>query len=100
MSKIYSDDFKREIVFLRQNGKSVKDLTTTYKLGKNTVKEWVTQYETFGNFTDRKELTKEEKEIANLRKELAKQKKQIEENERNLLIMQHAFSSFAKKKFK
>ena len=41
MTNIYSDDFKREIVFLRQNGKSVKDLTTIYKLGKNTVKEWV-----------------------------------------------------------
>jgi len=98
MSKIYSDDFKREIVFLRQNGKSVKDLTTIYKLGKNTVKEWVTQYETFGNFTDRKELTKEEKEIANLRKELARQQKQIEAFDNKMLILQHAFSSLLKKK--
>jgi len=98
MSKIYSDEFKKEIVLLRQNGKSVKDLTQTYDLGKNTVKQWVTQYETFGNFADRKELTKEEKELALIRKQLSEQKKRTEENERKLLIIQHALSSILKKK--
>jgi transposase len=94
---IYSEEFKKEIVLLRQSGKSVKELCDTYNLGKNTVKQWVTQYETFGNFTDRKALSKEERELLDIRKRLSKQEKQIEENEKRLLIIQHAFSSLLKK---
>jgi transposase len=98
MSKNYSDLFKQEIVFLRQSGKSVKELATTYNLGKNTVKQWVTQYETFGNFTDSKELSKEDCEMLAIRKELSKQKKELEDYEKKLLIIQHALSSLLKKK--
>jgi transposase len=98
MSKTYSDSFKQEIVFLRQSGKSTRELSSTYGLGKNTVKQWLVQYETFGNFTDSKDLTKEEREMITLRKELAKQQKQMAEYDNRLLIIQHALSSLLKKK--
>jgi transposase-like protein len=95
---VYSEDFKREIVKLRKSGKSVKDLCGAYSLGKNTVRDWVVQYDTFGNFTGRPELSKDDREKAALVKRVRSLEKQVEENEKRFLIIQHALSTLLKKK--
>jgi transposase len=98
MSKIYSDDFKRQIVLLRKSGKSSKELCDEYQLGKNTVRKWVIQYETFGNFIDRVELTKEQSELSTLRQQVRDQQKQINKLENEQIILRQIAAAILKKK--
>ena len=40
----YSDEFKKQIVMLYQNGKTYRQLTAEYGVNTNTISEWVRKY--------------------------------------------------------
>ena len=91
MSDKYSEEFKCEIVFLRKSGKSVKELTQEYGLGKNTVSKWMKQYDSTGSVIKKHELSAEQQEIKKLQKALS-------EHEAKLAIIQRVLSTLVKKK--
>lgn len=46
----YTDDFKKQIVALRQSGKSVAEIAREYNLAKSTVCKWVGDFNYTGSF--------------------------------------------------
>lgn len=71
MRRNFDVEFKTMIVELIQSGKSVKEVSTEYNLSDSMVRKWRKTYESKqGDFTKKRELTPEEKEIKSLRKAL------------------------------
>lgn len=71
MAKKYEDDFKVLIVELVKSGRSVKEISDEYGLHVSVINRWRREYEAkSGDFTKKKELSQEEKEMRALRKEL------------------------------
>ena len=71
MAKKYENDFKVLIVELVKSGRSVKEISDEYGLNDSMVRRWRREYEAkSGDFTKKKELSQEEKEMKALRKEL------------------------------
>ncbi len=66
----YSEEFKKQIVMLYKNGKSVINLGQEYNLPKPTIYSWVKNYNNSGSFKAKDNRTLEENEIITLRKEL------------------------------
>lgn len=65
----YTDDFKKQIVALRENGKSVSELANSYELSRSTIFKWLSDYKNSGSFQAKDNRTKEENELIKLRKE-------------------------------
>lgn len=71
MAKKYENDFKVLIVELVKSGRPVKEVSEEYGLNGSMIRRWRREYETkSGDFTKKKELSKEERELKALRKEL------------------------------
>ena len=71
MAKKYENDFKVLIVELLKSGRSAREVSEEYDLNANVIRRWKREFEAnSGDFTKRKELSKEEKELRALRKEL------------------------------
>ena len=71
MRKKYKNDFKVLIVELVKSGRTVKEVSEEYGLDGSMVRRWRREYEAkSGDFTKKKELTKEEIEMKSLKKEL------------------------------
>lgn len=71
MAKKYENDFKVLIVELVKSGRPVKEVCTEYDLNDSMVRRWRREYEAkAGDFTKKKELSQEERELKALRKEL------------------------------
>ncbi len=71
MAKKYENDFKVLIVELVNSGRPVKEVSDEYGLNDNMVRRWRREYESkLGDFTKKKELSQEEKELKALKKEL------------------------------
>lgn len=66
----YSEEFKKQIVMLYKNGKSVINLGKEYNLPKPTIYSWVKNYNNSGSFKVKDNRTVEENELLSLRKEL------------------------------
>ncbi|WP_342263796.1 transposase [Spiroplasma endosymbiont of Clivina fossor] len=66
----YSEEFKKQIVMLYKNGKSVINLGKEYNLPKPTIYSWVKNYNNSGSFKAKDNHTVEENELIALRKEL------------------------------
>jgi transposase len=43
-TKNYTDDFKKQIVALKQNGKSTSEIAREYQIAKSTIVKWVNNY--------------------------------------------------------
>jgi transposase len=69
MSKIYTEDFKKQIAQLRESGKPLGDITREYGVPAPTVSKWHKQYVTSGTFTAKGNRSTEDNEIRALRKE-------------------------------
>jgi transposase len=69
MSKTYTEDFKRQIAQLRENGRTISDISREYGLSKSAISTWHKQYVTSGAFTLEANRTPQEKELRELRKE-------------------------------
>lgn len=65
----FSDDFKKQMVMLYQNGKKRADIAAQYDLTKSALDKWITQYQTTGAFTAKDNRSAEENELIALRKE-------------------------------
>ena len=65
----YTDEFKKQIVALKQNGKSTADISREYDIAKSTINKWVKDYSNFGSFKAKDNRTDEENELIRLRKE-------------------------------
>ncbi|NME83419.1 IS3 family transposase [Clostridium sp. SM-530-WT-3G] len=65
----YTDDFKKQIVALKQNGKSTADISKEYDIAKSTINKWVKDYSNSGSFKAKDNRTDEENELLRLRKE-------------------------------
>ena len=49
-TKNYTEDLKKQIVALRQNGKPAAQIAREYQLAKSTVLKWVNDYSNSGSF--------------------------------------------------
>lgn len=68
-TKNYTDDFKKQIVALKLNGKSTSDISKEYQIAKSTIIKWVNDYSKSGSFKAKDNRSDEENELLRLRKE-------------------------------
>lgn len=68
-TKNYTEEFKKQIVSLYQNGKSAANIAAEYGIGKSTVSKWVKDFNNSGSFKAKDNRTDEENELIKLRKE-------------------------------
>lgn len=87
MSKRYTDEFKKQIVELVDNGKSVTDIVNEYSIARSSVCKWVKEMKTTGSFKAKDNRSEDENEIIRLKKELADAKMEIDILKQAALIM-------------
>lgn len=67
--RIYTDEFKEQIVKLYNNGKSTSELVKEYDLTRSALIRWIKQYNTTGSFKEADNRTADEKRLLELEKE-------------------------------
>ena len=70
MPKRYEEEFKKQIVALFNNGKSLADLNREYNIAKSTIKVWIERYNKTESFNVDDNRTVEEKELIKYKKRL------------------------------
>lgn len=71
MAKRYDNELKVTIVELLQSGMKAKQISEDYGVAPSLISRWKKDYEAkSGDFSKKRELTKEEQELKALRKEL------------------------------
>ena len=65
----YSDDFKKQMVQLIENGKKRSELVREYELTPSALERWIHQFRTTGSFHVNDNLTDEQRELIQLRKQ-------------------------------
>ena len=68
--RTFTDDFKRQMVLLYQNGKSRTDIIQEYDLRKSALDRWIQQFTHSQSFNLKDNRSDEENELIKLRKEL------------------------------
>lgn len=68
-TKNYTEDFKKQIVALKTNGKATAEIAKEYGIAKSTIIKWVNDYSKSGSFKAKDNRTDEENELLRLRKE-------------------------------
>jgi len=66
--KSYNDNFKKQIVSLFKNGKSVLEISKEYDIGRSVIYKWIYQSENSGSFKTADNRTPEENELISLKK--------------------------------
>ena len=69
-TKRYSEEFKRQIVALKQNGRTTSEIVREYGITKTSIYEWEKQCANTGTFGVLNNLTDTEKELRAAQKEL------------------------------
>ena len=64
----YTEDFKKQVVNLYNNGKSRSEIIREYDLTPSAFNNWIKQYNTSGSFKAKDNRTEEEQELIELRK--------------------------------
>ncbi|AHN25986.1 transposase [Gilliamella apicola] len=59
----FTNEFKKQMVMLYQNGKKRADIVAQYDLTKSALDNWITQYQTTGSFTAKDNRSAEENDI-------------------------------------
>lgn len=67
--RIYSEEFKKQMVQLYQNGKPRKDIISEYELTPSALDKWIKQTQTTGSFKEKDNMTPDQIELVKLRKE-------------------------------
>lgn len=67
--KRYTDQFKKQIVNLYNNGKSVSELVNEYEMTRASVYDWAKKFNDTGSFNAEDNKTEEQKELEHLRKQ-------------------------------
>lgn len=65
----YTEDFKKQIVALKQSGKSTGEIAKDYHIAKSTIIKWTNDFTNSGSFKAKDNRTDEENELIRLRKE-------------------------------
>ncbi len=77
MATKYDNDFKVLIVELLKSGRTAKEVSDEYRLNDGMIRRWRREYESkSGDFSKKRELSEEEKEVRALRKELREKTRQ------------------------
>jgi len=66
--RVFTDEFKEQIVQLFLNGKSKAEIRKEYDLYASTLDNWIKQHQDTGSFKTNDNLTDAEKELIELRK--------------------------------
>ena len=64
----YTEDFKKQVVNLYNNGKSRSEIIREYDLTPSAFNNWIKQYNTSGSFKAKDNRSEEEQELIELRK--------------------------------
>jgi len=67
--KYYTEEFKRQIVALKQSGRRVSEIEAEYKVNKTSIREWERQLGQSGEFGAEANRSPEEKELRELKRE-------------------------------
>lgn len=65
----YTEEFKKQIVSLYQNGKASANIAAEYDIGKSTVAKWVKDFNNSGSFKAKDNRTDKENELLQLQKQ-------------------------------
>ena len=65
----YTEDFKKQVVNLYNNGKSRSEIIREYDLTPSAFNNWIKQYNTSGSFKAKDNRSEEERRILQLEKE-------------------------------
>ena len=76
--KKYTDEFRKQIVALHKNGKTVKELAEEYDVPKSTIRQWINDYENSGSFKAKDNRSDIENELLILRKENKQLKMEVD----------------------
>lgn len=68
--RTYTEDFKKQIVNLYNNGKSSSEIIKEYDLTPSAFHKWIKYYNQSGSFKEADNRTEEEKRLLALEKEL------------------------------
>ena len=66
--RTFTEEFKRQIVLLYQNGKRKCDIINEYDIAPSLLDKWIKQAETTGSFKEKDNFTPEQLELIELRK--------------------------------
>jgi len=72
--KRYTDQFKKQIVNLYNNGKPLSEIIKEYGMTRASVYNWINKYNSTGSFKPEDNKSDEQKELDRLQKENAKLK--------------------------
>ncbi len=59
----YTDEFKKQIVLLYQNGKTILEIIKEYGMSKSAVYQWIEKLNNYGSFKAKDNRTVEENEL-------------------------------------
>ncbi len=68
----YSEEFKKQIVMLYQNGKSIIEIINEYGISKSAIYNWIKSFDHSGSFKAKDNRSNEKNELIYSRKELKK----------------------------
>jgi transposase len=66
--RIFTEEFKKQIVQLYLNGKPKSEIKKEYDLYPSTLNNWIKQHQETGSFKSKDNLSNSEKELIKLRK--------------------------------
>jgi transposase len=66
--RIFTEEFKKQIVQLYLNGKPKSEIKKEYDLYPSTLNNWIKQHQETGSFKSKDNLSNSEKELTKLRK--------------------------------
>ena len=67
--RIYTEEFKKQMVQLYENGKPRKDIIREYELTPSALDKWIKQHQSTGSFKEKDNMSPEQIELARLRKD-------------------------------
>lgn len=85
--RTFTEEFKKQMVQLYENGKSRADIVREYKLTASALDRWIKQANNTGSFTEKANRTPEENELLALRKENERLKMEVDILKQAALIM-------------
>ena len=83
----YTEDFKKQVVNLYNNGKSRSEIIREYDLTPSAFNNWIKQYNTSGSFKAKDNRTEVEQELIELRKRNRQLEMEVEILKQAALIM-------------
>ena len=94
MAKKYENDFKVMIVELLKSGRKAKEVSNEYDINEGVIRRWKREYEVkLGDFSKKREVSKEEKELKALKKELNRKDRALAETAALLVLQKKVHES-------